>query len=95
MDKNDLYFLERAETKLKNDNVFQACLPLDRKNPVWADLSQLLLINEKLVLQKHLEAQGVSRQVLALLCPALPLLLFHFCLCLTVYPIDHGICQLS
>jgi hypothetical protein len=68
MDKNDLYFLERAETKLKNDNVFQACLPLDRKNPVWADLSQLLLINEKLVLQKHLEAQGASRQVLALLC---------------------------
>ena len=68
MDKNDLYFLERAETKLKNDNVFQACLPLDRKNPAWSDLSQLLLINEKLVLQKHLEAQGMLGQIFAPLC---------------------------
>jgi hypothetical protein len=77
MDKNDLYFLERAETKLKNDNVFQACLPLDRKNPVWADLSQLLLINEKLVLQKHLEAQGTLGQVLVLSCFAV----HCFCFC--------------
>ena len=60
MDANDLYFLERAETKLKNDNIKQSLLPTDRHNPAWSELSRLLLINEKLVLQKHLEAKGRS-----------------------------------